>query len=550
MNDLHEAPPGPVDAPTGVVPARAPTRAHRNRVPVRAAPGIATLPIACLAAAGLLAVPGALSGQATAPAPAAAPAAAARTITGDDVARRIGVLAHDSMRGRDTPSPELERAAAWIAGELRGMGLEPAGTDGYLQHYPIRTLMVDLDASEITSSTGARADFGEDALPLGLSSLHSGDVDGGVILVRGQVSGATLAATGLEGRHVVYAGPGQAAYPVLEAARAGGAASVLVSGDIEDPEWARLRAGATDRTVTLAGLADAGPLLVRVRAEALLGLLGIGDDELLGRADGPAVRALPDVQLTVRQAVRVLQEARAPNVVAVLPGSDEELAGEYVVFSAHMDHVGVGSPDALGDSIYNGADDNASGTAVVMEVAEAMASMETAPRRSTVFLLVSGEEKGLWGSAHFADAPTVPLERVVANFNADMVGRNWADTIVAIGREHSDLGETLGRVNAAHPEIGMTAIDDLWPEQDFYRRSDHFNFARKGVPVLFFFNGVHADYHRPSDEVDEVDAEKAARIGELLFWLGLEIGDADQAPRWDPDSYGAIVEEPVRPLDP
>jgi len=122
-----------------------------------------------------------------------------------------------------------------------------------------------------------------------------------------------------------------------------------------------------------------------------------------------------------------------------------------------------------------------------------------------------------------------------------MVGRNWTDTIVAIGKEHSDLGLTLAQVNAAHPELGMTAIDDLWPQESFYTRSDHYNFARKGVPILFFFNGTHEDYHEPSDEVEKIDAEKTARIGRLLFYLGLEIADRTERPRWNAQSYRAIV---------
>ena len=231
----------------------------------------------------------------------------------------------------------------------------------------------------------------------------------------------------------------------------------------------------------------------------------------------------------------------APNVVAVLEGSDPSLRDEYLVYSAHMDHVGIRAADESGDSIWNGADDNASGTTAVLEVAEALASLPTAPRRSIVFLLVSGEERGLWGSAHYAENPTVPADRIVANLNADMVGRNWPDTIVAIGKEHSDLGETLERVNAAHPELGMTAIDDLWPDENFYSRSDHYNFALKGVPILFFFNGVHDDYHGRDDEVDRIDTDKAARIAQLLFYLGVEIANADERPRWNPESYDEIV---------
>jgi Zn-dependent M28 family amino/carboxypeptidase len=206
-----------------------------------------------------------------------------------------------------------------------------------------------------------------------------------------------------------------------------------------------------------------------------------------------------------------------------------------------MDHVGVGRPNEDGDSIYNGADDNASGTAAVIEIAEAMAALTVPPRRSVMFLLVSGEEKGLWGSEYFAVNPPLPLDQVVADLNMDMVGRNWPDTIVAIGKEHSDLGRTLERVNRAHPELGMTAIDDLWPQESFYTRSDHFNFAREGVPVLFFFNGVHEDYHGPDDEADRIDAEKAARVARLVFHLAVEVADADGRPQWDPDSYRDIV---------
>jgi len=230
----------------------------------------------------------------------------------------------------------------------------------------------------------------------------------------------------------------------------------------------------------------------------------------------------------------------APNVVAVLEGSDPALRDEYVIYSAHMDHVGVRQPRGEStDSVWNGADDNASGTVTLMEVAEAMASMpvESRPRRSMLFLWVSGEERGLLGSAAYARDPSVPLESMVANFNVDMVGRNWADTIVAIGKEHSDLGETMNRVNDANPEIGMTAIDDIWPEENFYRRSDHFNFARRGVPVLFFFNGTHEDYHQASDEVEKLDTEKMARIGRLLLLLGVEVGNADERPQWNPESY-------------
>jgi len=129
----------------------------------------------------------------------------------------------------------------------------------------------------------------------------------------------------------------------------------------------------------------------------------------------------------------------------------------------------------------------------------------------------------------------------VANLNLDMVGRNWKDTIVVIGNEHSDLGATLDRIGTAHPELNMRPIDDLWPQENFYFRSDHYNFARNGVPILFFFNGTHADYHGPGDSPDKIDAEKASRIVKLVFYLGLDIANAAERPRWNPDSYKRIV---------
>jgi len=122
-----------------------------------------------------------------------------------------------------------------------------------------------------------------------------------------------------------------------------------------------------------------------------------------------------------------------------------------------------------------------------------------------------------------------------------MVGRNWKDTIVVIGKEHSNLGATLNRVARAHPELRMTPIDDIWPQERFYFRSDHYNFARKGIPILFFFNGTHADYHQVGDSPDKIDAEKEARIVKLLFYLGLDVANAAERPKWNPESYKQIV---------
>jgi hypothetical protein len=342
----------------------------------------------------------------------------------------------------------------------------------------------------------------------------------------------------------------QTVYRTLVALLNAGAVSVIVSNSAGDAQWAAGGA-ATLRPEVARGWVESGsqdrPFLpvLQVRASSLDRLLagsGVDLGALQARSGGALrVDRVGGGNVTVALHYRENDQVTAPNVVAVLEGSDPTLREEYVVVSGHMDHEGIGAPNQEGDSIFNGADDNASGTAAVIEIAEAFASLPTPPKRSLMFVLVSGEEKGLWGSEYFAANSPVPVERLVADLNMDMVGRNWPDTIVAIGKEHSDLGETLERVNAAHPELGMTAIDDLWPAESFYTRSDHYNFARRGVPILFFFNGTHEDYHGLDDEADRIDGEKAARIAQLVFYLGVELADAPNRPEWNPDSYRQIV---------
>jgi hypothetical protein len=322
---------------------------------------------------------GLLAGCAAAPPLVTTPAAerdvaarAAETITAEDMARRIGALAADSMRGRDTPSPELEKAARYLTEEFRRMGMQPAGDEGtFIQRFPVPQ--------------------------------------------RGSAA------------------------------------------------------------------------------------------------------------------------AQVPNVVALLPGTDPLLRDTYVVLTAHFDHVGVGAPDARGDSIYNGADDNASGTAALVEVAEAFASLPERPARSVLFLAVSGEEKGLLGSMHFARNPTVPAEGIVANINMDMISRNAPDTLIAIGQEYSTFEDILAAVIAAHPEVGLTVIRDPVPHEQLFFRSDQLSFIQIGVPALFFFTGLHEDYHRPSDLPTRVDPDKAARVGRLAFLVAHRIANDPEAPQWTPD---------------
>jgi len=474
---------------------------------------------------------------------------AAASIDPDEYLRKLGVIAHDSMGGRDTPSPGLELTAAWIASEFERLGLVPAGDDGsYVQRYPIETVRPDLVASSARVNSGGDLRFGRDLVMAGASE---GDLEGEVVMLVGMGEMTPEAVSEIVGKHVVVASmPGELnreGRRFVANLRRDGALSILVVVDVPDRAWSRYverlsgtRAIRLGRNRTQTGFSGE----VRVGAiRPILSAYGVD----LDKASGPGALSIIDVPglaLTLSPRVQVLQSRAAPNVAGILEGSDPALREEYVVFSAHMDHIGIGSPNAEGDSINNGADDDASGTTAVLEIAEAFTSLPTKPKRSMIFLLVSGEEKGLWGSAYFVENPPVPIDRMVADLNVDMVGRNWPDTIVAIGMEHSDLGETLRLVNEVHPELGMTAIDDIWPEERFYFRSDHYNFARKGIPVLFFFNGTHEDYHGRDDEVDRIDAEKAARISRLIFYLGYELASRSERPRWNPESRRQIVTDP------
>jgi hypothetical protein len=474
---------------------------------------------------------------------------AAATITAGDITRRIGIIADDSMLGRDTPSRGLEQTAQYVADQFRRFGLTPGGDQGsWLQRYTIARHRLRLEDSWLVLShgstvdsvrftTGAKFDGGE---------VPNAPVTAAAVLVTGTQTEATVAALKISDRVVLYApalnANAASVQQVLRALYLGNPrALLLLSGADSSRFAAALPRRAPERTVI--GPPSSQPVVIQVRAGAVQSSLSSAGIELgrLRSSEAPVSRELPGLDVVVQLSDSVISSVSAPNAVGILRGADPRLRDEYLVYSAHMDHIGItpGRPD----SINNGADDDASGTVGVIELAEAFSRAGARPKRSLIFLTVSGEEKGLWGSNVFAAHPPVPIKQIVADINIDMIGRNWRDTIVAIGKEHSDLGPTLERVNRAHPELGMTAIDDRWPEEQFYFRSDHYNFARRGVPILFFFNGVHPDYHEVTDSPDKIDSEKESRILKLLFYLGQEIANTSQRPSWNPESYRDIVQE-------
>jgi len=476
---------------------------------------------------------------------------AVASISDADYLSKISVIADDSMRGRANLSPELTETAEWVASQFRADGLKPGGDDGtFVQHYTIERSKVDFEASSIQVSGGPALEFGKD-MNFGRGG-GSGTVVGGVVLVVGTPDqDQDLPAEKVNGKHVIFI-PGAAESqtgrrrmrfpPGL--AQAQPASLIMVDGG-SDEDWdaavERTREQVQSRTPWGSGT---GMASFTIRESSLVSLLAANGISRAALRPGArmAVREVPGLEMTMTTVTQDVGSFAQPNTVGILEGSDPQLKNEYLLFSSHMDHIGVGRPNADGDSINNGADDDGSGTIAVVELAKAFAMLKERPARSIIFLTVSGEEAGLWGSRYFSEHPTVPLDQIVADLNADMISRNAPDSIVVIGKEHSDLGTTMNRVNQEHPELHLTASDDIWPEQNFYRRSDHFNFARRGVPILFFFCGTHEDYHRPSDEVSRMDISKATRTTQLLFYLGMAVADNPERPQWNPDSRAEIVD--------
>jgi len=466
---------------------------------------------------------------------------AAAVIDSGSMRSHVAFLASDELAGRDTPSPGLEAAAEYIARRFEALGLEPAGTDGgWLQRYPFVSTSFDVESSKLTAlggEGGASLLFGEQwfALPV----TQEREIAEGTAVFAGSADRDEFPAQ-VRGRiAIVTTGPelGAELFSLIRTADdAGAEALVLVlHPDIPDqaiPTITRQVGGLPAQTIPVVGVS-------RSAAREMFATAGVEIDSV-APVDGNAAGVTQlDLVLTIRIAID-RENASPPNVVAILRGSDPELQDTYVLYSAHFDHVGIGTPNAEGDSIYNGADDDASGTALVLGVASAFAALPEPPRRSIVFLAVSGEEKGLLGSRFWAENPTVPIDRVVANLNADMVGRNAPDTVIAIGAEYSSVGTLTEAIASTRADLGLVVAPDPDPSENAFFRSDHVSFVREGVPAVFLTTWLHEDYHSPSDEVDAIDADKLARIARLAFWVGWEVAESVEPPTWNPGAWDEV----------
>ncbi len=489
----------------------------------------------------------------------------------------IEFLADDNLEGRNTGSPGYEKAADYMAKQFQAAGLEPAGVDGYRQPVAFHVVQIDETRCALDLLRDGKAQplkLGDDAL-LGVSSHAEEKVEAGAVFVGygltvPELHHDDLAGQDVRGKIVVFlsGGPAEMSGPVKahyqsseernEALRKAGAIGAIYIANPKSAEvpWSRT---AASRFQPRMELSDPGhnvptPLAISIlfnplRAEVLFTGSGHSFQEIL--ADLNAGKPLPHFPLAVTIRARVgmtHSEVQSENIAGLFPGSDPKLKKEYVVVSAHLDHLGIGEP-VNGDRIYNGAMDDASGDASLIEVALALKASSAKPKRSILFLAVTGEEKGDLGSEYFAAHPTVsgPL---VADLNMDMYLPLFPLKYLEVqGLDESTLGDDVRAVAAL---AGVQIQADKEPEHNRFIRSDQYSFVRKGIPALAFkfgwlpgtpeekiFKAWYAErYHAPSDDLSQpVDLAAAAQFNAILEKLALRVADAEHRPEWKPTSF-------------
>ena len=507
------------------------------------------------------------------------PAVGIEPITEAQLRNYLGFIASDALEGRRAPSRGLDAAAAFLASHMARLGLKPGGDNGtYLQSIALTRRRVDVDGT--TLAIGSRVlVLGDDFLPGQVPGAAEGPAvyigNGTVVRSRGidpyedvDVTGKiVISNAGLPAglTRADLKGPsGQDWESTEQAARRRGAVAVLFLPDYDALErWPVTRDAAGTRSAftvdAFAGAGDARTLptatLSAHGVSALFTGRQMSAQEVFQRSvrrEPAAPFALP-AGVIVRLSVTTIDDhPTTSNVVAILEGSDPVLKHEYVAVGAHYDHLGTAAtPDAAGDAIYNGADDDGSGTVSVLSMAEAFATSKVRPKRSILFVWHTGEEEGLWGSRYFTEHPTVPIDRIVAQLNIDMIGRSTAareprattplpltdpDTVYVVGskRLSADLGSVVEQVNQRGHGLHLDySLDDPSDPARIYERSDHYQYAKRGIPVAFFFTGVHADYHGLDDEIDRIDFAKMQRIAQMIYTTARTLADRTARPKID-----------------
>ena len=548
------------------------THSHHRRVFALSAAVACSLRLAAVAAQTPLQTPGASTAHKR----------AADRIQSSQLRDYLTFIASDELGGRDTPSNGLDTAARFLAAMCSRAGLKGGGDNGtFYQDIALKRSSVEASKS-VLSINGRAFRPGVDFVP-GNGSFFGGatpgSASGGVVYVG---HGWTVAAKNinpygtldLKGKFALVnydqgslpkgispddlqGEPGKAyETPDVAVKNRGGVGILFIprfsvlanfersaqAGGRSQFQPEKFMSGAAGISAATLGPAPLSELLrgAPQSAEALFTKGATGEFP-----ESFALDANRTVQVTVGGES---ETARTQNVIAILEGSDPVLKQEFVALGAHYDHVGTRAMGE-GDRIFNGADDDGSGTTALLAIAEAVAAGPR-PKRSLLFVWHAGEEKGLWGSRFFTESPTVPIEKIVAQLNIDMIGRSKgaADMVAAnanlsgpnqiyvIGSKmmSDELGAVSEAVNKSYLKLDFSyKYDDPKDPNRFFYRSDHINYARKGIPIIFYFDGVHEDYHRATDHADKIDYQKMTAVTKTVCATAMALADLPKRPKVD-----------------
>jgi hypothetical protein len=467
----------------------------------------------------------------------------AQTITTAGLKKHLLVLSSDSLEGRETATEGQHKAANYIEEQFRSFGLKPGSYSQYKQIFPVyrdslikaslavdgRELKYDSDFV-VTNNSAFNVSFAaSEVLFVGYGLSDSTRDDYKNVNARGKIvmvfPGAAFKT--VKGKKVKDRVPDY--YTLQQAAQKNGAIALLIT-DKKFPRTPQPRKGpmyATDRT------RENIPNTFIISDS--VGRMIMGTDyyiaqKIMKTGPPPPKSCYLGVTLALDKLTERLESS---NVIGVIEGTDKQ--DEAIIITSHYDHLGKN--DSL---IFHGADDDASGTSAVLEIAEAFARADSAgmkPRRTIIFMAVSGEEKGLWGSSYYSENPTFPMEKISANLNIDMIGRiedgrksDSLNYVYVVGDDKlsSELRSLSENVNSKFLNLNLDyKFNDPNDPMRIYYRSDHYNFAKKGVPVIFYFNGLHKDYHRPTDTEDKINYELLTKRSQLIFYTAWEMANRD-----------------------
>lgn len=479
-------------------------------------------------------------------------------ITKDRLYSHLEFIASDLLQGRDTPSAGLDLAALYIASQLKLMGATPAGENGtFFQTLTWGRNRLDVENSSI-SINGSTVTLGTGALPTSFAPI---DTTAEIVYVPSGWSNSEKGVNPFNGidvknKIVITDGAGPEGVDRRElfaswdradvsAKKAGAVALINLAQNPNTANWQR----SMDRIKSGGRFAVIDPKdssfpVITLSTEASSSLFEAPVSEVSAEGIKNA-KLKPGAKLSIKMAV-IQERQTAKNVIAMIPGSDPTLKKEFVGVGAHYDHVGVGNPDATGDTIFNGADDDGSGTVAMLEMANALAK-GTRPKRSVVFVWHCGEEKGLVGSRYFANNPTLDLKQMKFMVNIDMIGmaKKEGDTnpqnakLAALNEVYLIGPKTISStmrpiIDMVNDKVHKMKLNDFYdriddPERIFYR-SDHISYIEKGVPAVFFFSGIHENYHRQSDEIEAINFDQLLLNTQTIFAITYQMAMLDKTP--------------------